>query len=218
MTCRMTPRRAPKPHPEAQLVLLLCNGNVVQPIWVAPEDIVDLDAAARNEAQRYIEDVLVPAVRIGVNPAARGLVGLDSWFWIDGFDGSVTAPPISAFGLTIDVRMSSGTVSWDFGDGTVEPGDLGRPYPQESTVRHVHQHDGSFAITATHRPRPGVPRRWWPVAHPPEPRGRGHRHPSRRRAPGGRHADLRRPPGRRGLCQDGTVFGGTGGRWRSTSA
>ena len=140
---------APKPHPEAQLLLLLCDGNVVQPIWVAPEDILDLDAAARNEAQRYIEDVLVPAVRIGVNPAARGLVGLDSWFWIDGFDGSVTASPISAFGLTIDVRMSSGTVSWDFGDGTVEAGDLGRPYPEESTVRHVHQHDGSFAITAT---------------------------------------------------------------------
>ena len=139
----------PKPHPEAQIALLLCNGDPVRPIWVSPEDIVDLDAAARSEAQRYIEEVLVPAVRIGVNPAARGLVGLDSWFWIDGFDGSVTAPPISAFGLTIDVRMSSGTVSWDFGDGTVEPGDLGRPYPEESTVRHIHQHDGSFAITAT---------------------------------------------------------------------
>ena len=77
----------PKPHPEARLALLLCNGTIVQPIWVAPDDIVDLDAAARDEAQRYIEDVLVPAVRIGVNPAARGLVGLDSWFWIDGFDG-----------------------------------------------------------------------------------------------------------------------------------
>ena len=99
----------PKPHPEARLALLLCDGAIVQPIWVAPDDIVDLDAAARNEAQRYIEDVLVPAVRIGVNPAARGLVGLDSWFWIDGFDGSVTAPPITAFGLTIEVRMSSGT-------------------------------------------------------------------------------------------------------------
>jgi hypothetical protein len=139
----------PKPDPDARLALLLCNGTIVQPIWVAPDDIVDVDAAARNEAQRYIEHVLVPAVRIGVNPAARGLVGLDSWFWIEGFDGQVTAPPITAFGLTIDVRMSSGTVSWDFGDGTVESGDLGRAYPEESTVRHVHQTDGTFTITAT---------------------------------------------------------------------
>ena len=127
----------------------MCNGTIVQPIWVAPDDIVDVDAVARDEAQRYIEDVLVPVVRIGVNPAARGLVGLPSWFWIDGFDGQVMAPPITAFGLTIDVRMSSGTVSWDFGDGTVESGDLGRAYPEESTVQHVHQHDGTFTITAS---------------------------------------------------------------------
>jgi hypothetical protein len=40
-------------------------------------------------------------------------------------------------------------VSWDFGDGTVEKGDLGRAYPEESTVRHAHQHDGTFTISAT---------------------------------------------------------------------
>jgi hypothetical protein len=131
------------------VALLLCNGSVVRVIWVAPADIVDLDALARDEAQRYVEDVLVPNVAIGVNPAARGLVGLRSWFWIEGFGGSVTAPPITAFGLTIDVRMSSGTITWDFGDGVVEAGDLGRAYPAESTVQHAHQHRGSFPITAT---------------------------------------------------------------------
>ena len=139
----------PKPHPEARLALLLCDGTIVQPIWVAPADVIDLDAAAREEAQRYIEDVLVPAVSIGINPAAKGLVGLDSWFWIDGFDGSVTAPPITAFGLAVEVRMSSGSVLWDFGDGESQRGDLGRAYPEESTVRHVHQHDGTYTITAT---------------------------------------------------------------------
>ena len=139
----------PKPHPDARLALLLCNGAILRPIWIAPNDIVDLNAEARDEAERYIEDVLVPVVRIGVNPAARGLVGLESWFWIDGFDGQVTAAPITAFGLTIEVRMSGGTVSWDFGDGTVEDGDLGRAYPEESTVRHAHQHDGTFTITAS---------------------------------------------------------------------
>jgi hypothetical protein len=139
----------PRPHPDARLALLLCDGTVVRPLWIAPDDVVDVDASAADLAERYIEDVLEPAVEIGVNPAARGLVGLDSWFWIDGFDGSVTAPPITAFGLTIEVRMSSGSVEWDFGDGTVEPGDLGREYPAESTVRHVHQHDGTFTITAS---------------------------------------------------------------------
>ena len=138
----------PMPHPDARFALLLCNGQIVQPIWVAPSDIIDLDAVARDEAQRYVEDVLVPTVRIGVNPAARGLVGLRSWFWIEGFSGSVTAPPITAFGMTIDVRMSSGSVAWDFGDGETAQGDLGRAYPAESTVQHAHQRDGEFTITA----------------------------------------------------------------------
>jgi hypothetical protein len=136
------------PRPDARFALLLCSGNIVRAIWVAPSDVVDLDAAARAEAQRYIEDVLTPVISIGVNPAAKGLAGLRSWFWIDGFTGSVTAPPIAAFGLTIDVRMSSGSVTWDFGDGIVEPGDLGRAYPEESTVQHAHRAAGSFVVTA----------------------------------------------------------------------
>src|SRR5690606_20208194 len=109
----------------------------------------DLDEAARVEAERYVRDVLMPAVSIGVNPVAKGLVGLRSWFWIEGFDGTVTAPPISAFGMTIDVRMSTGSVTWDFGDGTVEPGDLGRAYPAESTVQHAHQSGGTYTVAAT---------------------------------------------------------------------
>lgn len=139
----------PMPDPAARFALLLCNGEIVRAIWVSPSDIVDLDAAARAEAERYIREVLTPAVSIGVNPAAKGLAGLRSWFWIDGFAGSVTAPPISAFGLTIDVRLTAGSVTWDFGDGTVEAGDLGRPYPEESTVQHAHRRAGSYDITAT---------------------------------------------------------------------
>jgi hypothetical protein len=136
------------PHPEAVFALLLCDGVIVQPIWIAPDDVVDLDGLARDEAQRYVEDVLVPAVEIGVNPTARGLVGLASWFWVEGFTGTATAPSITAFGLTIDVRMSSGTVTWDFGDGTELVGDLGRAYPEPSTVQHAHQRHGTYTVAA----------------------------------------------------------------------
>lgn len=139
----------PMPHPEARFALLLCDGQIVRAIWVAPEDVIDLDGAARAEAQRYVEDVLRPAVSIGANPAAKGLVGLRSWFWIEGFSGQVTAPPITAFGMTIEVRMATGSVTWDFDDGTVEQGDLGRAYPDESTVQHAHQHAGTYTVEAT---------------------------------------------------------------------
>lgn len=138
----------PMPHPDARFALLLCDGEIVRAVWISPDDVIDLDAAARAEAQRYVEEVLRPAVSIGANPAAKGLVGLRSWFWVEGFTGQVTAPPITAFGMTIEVRMASGSVSWAFGDGTVEPGDLGRAYPEESTVQHAHQRAGTYTVEA----------------------------------------------------------------------
>jgi len=139
----------PQPDPEARFALLLCDGVVVRPIWVAPADVVDVDAIASAQADRYVRDVLTPAVSIGVNPQAKGLAGLRSWYWIDGFSGTVTAPPISAFGLSVEVRMSTRWVTWDFGDGTIERGDLGRAYPAESTVQHAHRDAGTYLIRAT---------------------------------------------------------------------
>ncbi|MET0728952.1 MAG: hypothetical protein ABWZ76_11715 [Acidimicrobiales bacterium] len=139
----------PAPNPEARLALLICDGEVViRPIWVSPDDVVDLDAIARIEAQRYVQDVLMPVISIGVNPPASGLAGLRSWFWIEGFTGSVTAPPISALGLTIDVRMSSGSVTWDFGDGTTVRGDLGQAYPAESSVQHAYRDADRYTVAA----------------------------------------------------------------------
>lgn len=138
----------PKPHPEARFAVLYCNGEVYRRLWISPEDVIDLDAIARDEAQRYVEEVLVPRISVRANPDALGLVGLPSWFWVEGFGGTLSAPPISAFGMTIEVRMASGSVTWDFGDGTVVAGDLGRPYPEESSVQHVHQRSGTYAVAA----------------------------------------------------------------------
>lgn len=135
-------------RPAGKFVVVLCEGRIVDIHELAEADVVDLDAAAAEEAGRYVDEVVVPNVKIGVNPAAQGLVGLPSWFWIEGWAGSVQAAPISAFGVTIDVRMSSGEVVWDFGDGTRVTGDLGRAYPTESTVRHAYQGPGTFTVTA----------------------------------------------------------------------
>ena len=95
-------------------------------------------------------------------------MGLPSWFWVEGFDGSITAAPINVFGVTIDVRMTSASVTWDFGDGTTEDGDLGIAYPAESSVQHTYATDGAFDVSATHRPGARVPhrrRRWITLAN-----------------------------------------------------
>ncbi len=80
------------------------------------------------------------ASRVNANPARIGLVGFDSWFWLDpaprtatihesdgGIDYAITATPVSA--------------QWSFGDGAVAelagPRGYGRSYPQQSPVTHV---------------------------------------------------------------------------------
>lgn len=128
-------------------VIKMCEGRIVD-LYIPGERAEEVGAVAAAEAGRYVEEVLAPQVVIGANPAAQGLVGLPSWFWIEGWSGSVQAAPISAYGLTIDVRMSSGSVAWDFGDGRSMGGDLGRPYPAESSVRHAYQGPGTFTVTA----------------------------------------------------------------------
>jgi hypothetical protein len=85
------------------------------------------------------------ASEVAANPAAQGLVGFESWFWLapvpvattvheiyDGLDYGLTATPLDA--------------SWDFGDGIDEnfadPSGFGLAYPQTSPVAHVYEaHD-----------------------------------------------------------------------------
>ncbi len=82
------------------------------------------------------------APRVAANPGMVGLVGLDSWFWLDpaprpltiheldrGTDYAITASPLSA--------------AWDFGDGAAMslegPNGYGRSYPLRSPVTHVYE-------------------------------------------------------------------------------
>jgi hypothetical protein len=93
------------------------------------------------------------ASAVAANPAAVGLVGLDSWLWLDpkprpmlatetyeGVPYRITATPIGA--------------DWDFGDGIGDRfagrSSFGAPYPTQSSITHVFQaHNRSgYAVRA----------------------------------------------------------------------
>jgi len=83
----------------------------------------------------------VPA-RVLVNPAARGLVGLDTWFWLSPSPAALTADEI-VLGVRYVVNATPVGVDWDFGDGSSawwagEAG-FGQAYPARSPVAHVYQ-------------------------------------------------------------------------------
>jgi hypothetical protein len=81
----------------------------------------------------------VPVGEIRVNPT-RALVGLPTWYWFEGYDGRPLTKTISALGVTVEVEARPTAFRWDFGDGTtMTSSNLGRPYPQTSTITHTYQ-------------------------------------------------------------------------------
>ncbi len=138
----------PRP-PGAHLGLLLCDGVGVEVIWVGPHNTVDLAVEARRLVERYVAQVPVPTLRLGANPAPAALVGVESWFWLDGYDGRPIVDRIDALGVGVDVRISPTPVSWSFGDGTTTTGGLGRAWPERSTVRHTYQRHGPQRVEAS---------------------------------------------------------------------
>jgi hypothetical protein len=90
------------------------------------------------------------AARVAANPAPIGLVGLDSWFWLDPTPHAVTVHEISA-GIDYAITATPLSAAWDFGDGGVADhrgaSGFGRPYPQPSSITHIFEaHDQSGYI------------------------------------------------------------------------
>jgi len=93
----------------------------------------------RTVAMRIRDQLPIPGADIAANPN-RGLVGVRTWFWITGYDGSPLTRTTPAFGSRIQVRASPDQYNWDFGDGTVIKSDSpGVPYPKRSDVIHMYQ-------------------------------------------------------------------------------
>jgi hypothetical protein len=82
------------------------------------------------------------AVRVAANPARVGLVGLDSWFWLDPSPRAVTVHETEA-GVNYAITATPTSANWDFGVGAgtmlAGPAGYGRRYPQQSSVTHVYE-------------------------------------------------------------------------------
>jgi hypothetical protein len=104
----------------------------------SPEQVVCSRALATPPMPRWTE----LTARVDANPAGVGLVGLDSWFWLDPAPHAVTIHEING-GIDYAITATPDSATWDFGDGGVADlagaSGYGRPYPQPSSVTHVFQ-------------------------------------------------------------------------------
>ncbi len=145
---RQIPMTEPSPGPEYETYLVWCDQEYLDTVWLRPQQFgVDpLDIA-----ERAVRDLPYPAARVGTNPETRGLTGLETWFWVEGYTATTIADTVTEFGMTIDVEATPTSVSWDFGDGNTARGlGLGTAPPQRSTVVHSFERRArpSFTVRA----------------------------------------------------------------------
>lgn len=125
-----------------------CGGEWVDFDFYPEGDPVDPEALARNVRITPASPVLVTSP-----PEAEGLVGIDAWFWLEGWgDASASA---TAGDVTVTVHASPQTLTVDPGDGTGVVGCAGPPVPYSPGAdpaegcTHVYESAGVFTATAT---------------------------------------------------------------------
>lgn len=151
-SCHLEPDTAPvtnanldlyNTHRDEISYSLYCDGEWVGLVWL-PKDPEPRRAPSPSEIRDVVmslrEEIPMPAVTIGVNPAGTGMVGVEAWFWVEGYEGEVITHSNSAFGIPVEIEAWPTSYRWSFGDGTsLESHSLGETYPERSAIRHIYQ-------------------------------------------------------------------------------
>jgi hypothetical protein len=103
-----------KPKDDSEARVMFCfvgpNASHIRDIfWSDDEEPPSL----QQQAQIAVDQLQFATPTVGISPAGRTLVNLDTWFWLDGVQREVTA---KAFTLTATARLRS--MSVDPGDGS----------------------------------------------------------------------------------------------------
>jgi hypothetical protein len=131
----------PPPSPDAKPYFVYCDATYITTIWAVPAQFNggNVAGALRSLAEQLVQDLPFPDAAIDVSPTERGLAGLESWFWVTGYDGTPLVATVSGFGTTVTVEARATAATWSFGDGAETAAGLGRPYPERSDVVHVYE-------------------------------------------------------------------------------
>jgi hypothetical protein len=139
----------PQPDQDARLYAVYCDDEYRGLAWLGPSNFAA--PATQPLTEELVRRIEVLPADVDVRPEARGVTGIPSLFWVEGYDGAPITESLTAFGLTVTVNATMTEALWDFGDGTPPvPGTLGEAWPQRSSVRHNYANpspDAGYRVT-----------------------------------------------------------------------
>lgn len=126
-------------RPDQKPFWLICDGATVGVVWrnINPSPRSPTSQPV-DTAMSLRDEIPMPQVSIRANPAI-GLVGAESWFWVEGYSGAPIVSSTDAFGRIVEVEAAVTRYEWSFGDGVMVAGSLGRAYPDRSDIRHTYE-------------------------------------------------------------------------------
>jgi hypothetical protein len=129
----------PPPGPDYRAYFVYCGGEYVTSVWLLPQQFTANGTAdLRALAEEMIRDLPYPTAMIGTSPATRGLTGLETWLWVDGYTGAPMHDEVTGWGVAVEVEAVPSQVTWSFGDASpAVAGTLGRAFPARSDVVHT---------------------------------------------------------------------------------
>jgi hypothetical protein len=137
------------PGPDYDLYVIWCGTDYMGTQWLNPGQTPGPEAFAHELIRR----LTVNPSGVNVRPDNRGVTGIPSMFWVEGYDANALTATESAFGLTVTVTIQLVDVAWDFGDRSpVLHTGLGEAWPQRSSVQHNYRDSSGgspFRVTAT---------------------------------------------------------------------
>ena len=136
------------PSPFHEPFDVYCGDTYLTTVWAIPSAAAA--ALGAQTARDLLARIEFPPVTIAASPA-RGLTGLESWFWIAGTDGAPITLSRTDFGISVDLEVRLVGVAWDFGDGAHVDAGLGKAYPARSDVAHTFETTGARTVSAAFR-------------------------------------------------------------------
>jgi hypothetical protein len=128
--------------------LLWCGNEMRGLVWLEPNAGSPAQQTDPLTIAMHLRDEIpIPHAEIRINPN-RGLVGVDSWFWLDGYNGSPIEESTNAFGRRVEVEARVTRYEWSFGDGeSIVAKTVGRTYPRRSQIRHLYERSSAGLAT-----------------------------------------------------------------------